>query len=222
VPVFDSRPLISQASWSGIGGNVIVQHTRELLGDLATDLDDSVIQDLIVRFGRVNSGEESKEGSVMYSGFGKEFSVSVSLLSSIYDPFFLIDQDGIRIADLIVQAIGKCPIDTRRFIAANIVFCGGLAMVPGIQSRIIDQVREVTGEISVNLLPCAFKANISAWVGGMRVFWVIGLASLFGAVRASSESEVLRSNWAARKMVPDWSILAVECNDFADGDQEER
>jgi actin-related protein len=167
VPIFDSRPLISQGGWSSIGGIIIIQHTRDLLGDLAKDLDDVVIQDLIVRFGRVVNTDEVSEGSILYSGYGKEFPVPLSLLFSIYDPYFQPDQDGITIANRIATVVGKCPIDTRRDIAANIVFCGGLAMVNGIQSRIIDQVREDMGEISVNIVPCAFKANISAWVGGI-------------------------------------------------------
>jgi actin-related protein len=176
VPVFDSRPLISQASWSGVGGNVIIQHTRELLGDEYVDLDEVVIQDLIVRFGRVNNTtDEKNEGFFTYSGYGREFTEPLSLVSAIYDTFFNPDQDGVLIADKIVQAIMKCPIDTRRSIAANIVFCGGLAMVDGVQTRIMDQVRERIGEISVNLVPCAFKPNISAWVGGMVICFIFSV-----------------------------------------------
>ena len=169
VPVFDSRPLISQAGWSGIGGGYIVQNTRELLGDVALDLDEDIIHDLNVRFGRVSESASTgnpDDSTFTYSGFGREFDIPTSLLCQIYEPFFQVDQDGFSISDRIVQTILKCPIDARRIIAANLVFCGGYAMVPGLHTRILDQVRMAIGEIAVNCLPCAFKPNTLAWVGG--------------------------------------------------------
>lgn len=169
VPVYDHRPLISQSEWCSIGGRSIENHTRDLLAEQQVDpakLTKDVIEDVIVRYGYVYGKPEDPGVITTYSGYGVEFSFESEMCARIYDPLFIPDSDMKTIANRIVSCVRHCPIDIRRAISSNVVFVGGLSMVYGVRSRIVEQVNEELG-LDFVPVPCAFKPNIAAWVGGI-------------------------------------------------------
>lgn len=164
VAVFDARPIIPQSGWLRLGGQTVLQHTKSMLD---SNLPDSIMQDFIVRFGR--TGPLPIATNIVYSGYGVSFPVDPDIPSRVYDPLFEMDDDGQSIDRMIVDTIQRAPIDVRRAIAENAVFVGGLCMVDGVRERIRDKVvalLENTG-LSFSVVPCAFKPNVAAWVGGM-------------------------------------------------------
>eukprot|EP01130_Rhizamoeba_saxonica_P001698 TRINITY_DN11562_c0_g1_i2.p1 TRINITY_DN11562_c0_g1~~TRINITY_DN11562_c0_g1_i2.p1 ORF type:complete len:327 (-),score=78.37 TRINITY_DN11562_c0_g1_i2:93-1073(-) len=76
----------------------------------------------------------------------------------------------------ILECLRKCPIDTRKILANNIVITGGNTMVPGFKQRIIAELKhyiqlpdyqDLIGlQGFFNIKPSPFPENILSWVGG--------------------------------------------------------
>lgn len=111
------------------------------------------------------------------------------------------------IANLILDALLKCPRDARKMLASNIIVVGGTSSLPGFKHRLFMDIKHlVTSDnnykenLSIDVFklhkpPC--KENYVAWLG----------AAIFGStdaitLRAVTRDQFLRSNGS---VLTDWS-----------------
>lgn len=111
------------------------------------------------------------------------------------------------IASLIIQAINKCPIDSRKEMAENIVLLGGTCMLAGFKGRLLNELKGISGEdkykgmfqnysFKIHTPPC--QENVAGWLGG----------AIFGAVDVVlSMRSTPREQYIATHRVPDWSEI---------------
>ncbi|KAK4328681.1 hypothetical protein Pmani_000928 [Petrolisthes manimaculis] len=125
------------------------------------------------------------------------------------------DRDNLCIPTMILNAIISCPVDTRKALAENLLFIGGLAELKGLKHRILAEVRAlVTTPAYSTLLPSiSFKLhtppakdNYVSWLGG----------AILGATEAVVIRSVSREQYLSRGCVPDWCNLFYNTRDERD------
>ncbi|XP_035206210.1 actin-related protein 10-like isoform X2 [Stegodyphus dumicola] len=114
------------------------------------------------------------------------------------------DADNKSIATLILDSLLRCPIDTRRELANNVIIMGGTAMLPGFKHSLLTEVKMLLDdpryssrlplkEIKIHNPPA--KENYVAWLG----------ASAFGGTEAVPSRSITRDQYRQTKYIPDWS-----------------
>ncbi|KAG0140166.1 hypothetical protein CROQUDRAFT_53687 [Cronartium quercuum f. sp. fusiforme G11] len=124
------------------------------------------------------------------------------------------EEEAPSVTETILECLSKLPIDLRKPLAANIVICGGGAMIPGFVSRLKYELVEILSNppnrfrtlapitstlfilndrhpnpeslIPIRTRPPAFQMHLLSWIGG----------SLAGAMRIGGQ-EVIREHWEA-------------------------
>ncbi|XP_014274198.1 actin-related protein 10 [Halyomorpha halys] len=125
-----------------------------------------------------------------------------------YEVVFERDNEQSSLANLILESILKCGIDTRRVLAENLVIVGGTSMAPGFKSRLITELRRLVKDnvYKSKLYISNFKVhvplvkeNIASWLGG----------SIFGATDMLPLRALTKEKYFTLKTVPDWCNLST-------------
>lgn len=135
---------------------------------------------------------------------GKVMTVPGRLREWAPEVLFEQNADEQSLATLILDALLKCPIDTRKVLAENIIIMGGTAMLPGFKHSLLEEVKSLLQdprycsrlplkEIKVHSPPA--KENYVAWLG----------AATFGATEAVASRSLTKDQYQQKLCIPDWS-----------------
>lgn len=124
------------------------------------------------------------------------------LREQAFEVLFPEDNDHLGLPNIIIDAILKCPIDTRKELSENILLIGGTASVLGIKQRLRDELMKLIksdfykeklyiSEVKFHNPPS--KPNFTAWLGG----------SIYSATDLISNS-ITRENYLKNPLLPDW------------------
>uniref|UniRef100_A0A0A9YD65 Actin-related protein 10 n=2 Tax=Lygus hesperus TaxID=30085 RepID=A0A0A9YD65_LYGHE len=238
IPVFEGVPILNAWEAQPLAGHAIEKRIRENLdkvymdlmnagGDTvppegATDiinLSESVIEDIKVRGcfvttrkrgERLSEGVLTPEPPVLEYRLGGDKMIKVPgwVRESSCEVMFEKDNEEASLPNLILDSILKCPIDTRKGLAENIVLVGGTVMAPGFKARLMEELKaHLRSPVYENRLAItAFKFhtppakdNYTCWLGG----------AIFGATDMIQMRGLSRENYLSLKTVPDWSNLAT-------------
>ncbi|KAJ8390840.1 hypothetical protein AAFF_G00099720 [Aldrovandia affinis] len=131
-----------------------------------------------------------------------------SIRDSVMELLFEQDNEEKSVATLVLDALVKCPIDTRKALSENLLVVGGTAMLPGFTHRLLAEIRHLveTPRYRQVLAPKAFrlhsppaKPNCTAWLGG----------AIFGALQdILGGRSVSRDFYNKTGRIPDWCCLS--------------
>uniref|UniRef100_A0A667ZMJ3 Actin related protein 10 n=1 Tax=Myripristis murdjan TaxID=586833 RepID=A0A667ZMJ3_9TELE len=131
-----------------------------------------------------------------------------SIRDSVMEILFEQDNEEKSVASLILDALVKCPIDTRKVLSENLVVIGGTAMLPGFLHRLLAEIRllvekpkyrDILATKSFRLHSPPAKPNCTAWLGG----------AIFGALQDILGSRsVSRDYYNQTGRIPDWCCLS--------------
>jgi len=239
LPVYEGIPLLSCCRALPIAGKAIHQHVETLLKETSTvkigrrnvplsavadALSESILEDIKVRSCFVTRMSRAKElltdappappQSVDYPLDGsKLLHVDGRLRERACEVLFERDGEDTSVATLVLDSLVKCPVDTRRALAENIVLMGGTAMLPGFRARLMGELSELilTPKYKDRLGMRAFKLhsppakeNYVAWLGG----------AIFGALDVLSFRSLSREQYVQGVPIPDWCLqYSQEDND---------
>lgn len=119
-----------------------------------------------------------------------------------FEVLFPEDNDKLGLPYIILDTILKCPVDTRKELANNILLIGGTASSAGITSRLKAELlklinsdyykdRLFISEVKFHSAPS--KPNFTAWLGG----------SIYSSTDLISAS-ITRENYLKCSKIPDW------------------
>ncbi|KAL5463868.1 hypothetical protein EMCRGX_G032812 [Ephydatia muelleri] len=168
---------------------------------------DAILEDILVRTCFVRPFECDKDRtppSVEYP-LNKEYILTID--GHIRDHVTEVLFDGLNgnpLQNCILESLIKCPIDTRRQLAENIIVVGGCASLQGLKHRLksqMDYLLVQNGFHSLRTLTYKFHnppihENSVAWLGG----------SIFGSSDvAISERGLTREKYKELGALPDWT-----------------
>jgi actin-related protein 10 len=119
-----------------------------------------------------------------------------------FEVFFPEDNDRLGLPYIILDTILKCPVDTRKELAANILLIGGTASAPGLTARLKSELlhlmtsdhykdRLFVNEVKFHSAPS--KPNFTAWLGG----------SIYSSTDLITNS-ITRESYLKSSKIPDW------------------
>ncbi|KAG0728717.1 Actin-related protein 10 [Chionoecetes opilio] len=194
------------------------------LSTLMKDMPDKCLEDIKVRTCFVTTLERSSRlqsnkydrsvepppppTSVSYPLEGRHIlTVPGTVRELAAESLFERDQDGLTLATMILDALLKCPLDTRPKLAENLVILGGTASMKGMKHRILAEVRAAAASEHYrhNLPIASFKLhhppakdNYVSWLGG----------AILGATEAVMLRSLPRDQYLVNDVVPDWCNLS--------------
>uniref|UniRef100_A0A3P8UR70 Actin related protein 10 n=1 Tax=Cynoglossus semilaevis TaxID=244447 RepID=A0A3P8UR70_CYNSE len=131
-----------------------------------------------------------------------------SIRDSVMEILFEQDNEEKSVASLMLDALVKCPIDTRKVLAENLVVIGGTAMMPGFLHRLLAEIRllvekpkysNVLASKNFCIHAPPAKPNCTAWLGG----------AIFGALQdVLGSRSVSRDYYNQTGRIPDWCCLS--------------
>lgn len=135
----------------------------------------------------------------------KVLNIPGPLRESVCEVLFEMYGDEQTIPTLIIDAILKCPVDTRRQLASNIIIIGGTSMLPGFKHRLLMELRSLSKSnryesklhfdvFKFHSMPC--QENYSSWLGA-SIFASTDIVS----TRSITLEQYLRNN----RNLSDWS-----------------
>ncbi|KFD48989.1 hypothetical protein M513_10141, partial [Trichuris suis] len=114
------------------------------------------------------------------------------------------NEDDMSIPQLILEAIIKCPIDTRRSMIEGILVVGGGCMLPGFMSRLKEELLESLENATkygdklsfrtAKFFKARTKENCMAWLGG----------SIIGSLEILPYRSVSRTDYEKSGRITDW------------------
>ncbi|XP_036398244.1 actin-related protein 10-like [Megalops cyprinoides] len=132
-----------------------------------------------------------------------------SIRDSVMEVLFQQDNEEKSVASLVLDALVKCPIDTRKTLSENLVVVGGTAMLPGFLHRLLAEIRRLAEKPryqqtlatkSFRLHSPPAKPNCTVWLGG----------AIFGALQDILGSRsVSRDYYHQTGRIPDWCCLTT-------------
>lgn len=119
-----------------------------------------------------------------------------------FEVLFPEDNDRLGLPYIILDTILKCPVDTRKELANNILLIGGTASAAGITARLKAELlklinsdyykdRLFINEVKFHSAPS--KPNFTAWLGG----------SIYSSTDLITSS-ITRESYLKSSKIPDW------------------
>ncbi|KAJ3417476.1 Actin- protein 10 [Chytridiales sp. JEL 0842] len=113
------------------------------------------------------------------------------------------DEDGNSVPSIVLDCLLKCPVDIRTVLAQNVMIVGGTSMLPGFQTRLLDDMIHLLqdnkkyakiGQLGgkFKFIKTVFAPNCAAWIGG--------------ALKTAA-TEITRESFAEDPRLPDWSCF---------------
>lgn len=205
-----SQPLAARAIHDELSRLLDIDNNTEL------HLSDGIIEDIKVKTCIVTThtraekwaaGETLQSKSIQYPVPGRAaITVSGKTRELAAEPLFAKDNELASLPDIILQCIMQCPIDVRRPLAENILVTGGTVCMPGLKSRLAQELRHLVtqapynerlhiGEFKFHSAPA--HDNSVAWLGG----------ALAGAGDAGATRAMPRDVYVRDKRLKDWVCL---------------
>uniref|UniRef100_A0A3Q1FD99 Actin related protein 10 n=1 Tax=Acanthochromis polyacanthus TaxID=80966 RepID=A0A3Q1FD99_9TELE len=203
LPVYECTPILPAWEALPLGGKAI--HKTCFVSDLQRGLK---IQE--AKFNLDGTAERpAPPPDVDYPLDGEKIlHVKGSIRDSVMEILFEQDNEEKSVASLILDALVKCPIDTRKVLSENLVVIGGTAMLPGFLHRLLAEIRllvekprysDVLASKSFRIHAPPAKPNCTAWLGG----------AIFGALQDILGSRsVSRDYYNQTGRIPDWCCLS--------------
>ncbi|KAF2363648.1 Actin family [Trinorchestia longiramus] len=128
------------------------------------------------------------------------------------------DADNLCLSNIIMDAIVKCPVDTRRDMAASLVMIGGTASLMGLKKRVLQELQALAHRppYSDRMALSVFKMhkppvcdNYVAWLGGEPTS-----VCLTGATSSSThvlETSELLPSWTPLQLTRYWGHTILRC-----------
>ena len=109
------------------------------------------------------------------------------------------------ISSLILDVIERCPVDSRKSLASNIILTGGTSLMTGFRRRIKQELENLvrvrnlpldSSSLKFHSLPC--PANYSSWLGG----------AIYGSTEATSTRLITKKQLESPKglLTTDWNL----------------
>ncbi|KAG1701318.1 Actin-related protein 10 [Nymphon striatum] len=194
------------------------------LSGVMDSLSEDIVEDIKVRTCFVSPYERTQQDCMAMAAKSEEtnfkkakdilYPINKSLILNIpgkirencAEVLFEQDNDMKSITTLILDSLIKCPIDTRKELAENMIIMGGTAMLPGFKHRLLSEVKDLlkkerySSKLAVNNFkvhsPPAKENNI-AWLG----------ASIFSDKEFLAVKSVLKKDYLEHESIPDWCNL---------------
>ncbi|XP_054153136.1 actin-related protein 10-like [Oppia nitens] len=142
----------------------------------------------------------------------KVLNIPGSLRESVCEVLFEMYGDEHTIPTLIIDAILKCSLDSRRHLASNIIIIGGTSMLPGFRHRLLNELKALAKsnryesklhfhDFKFHTNPC--PANYSSWLGA-----AIFASSDIVSTRSVTLEQYIKNN----QKINDWSDWVPEKN----------
>ncbi|KYN09628.1 PREDICTED: actin-related protein 10 [Trachymyrmex cornetzi] len=215
IPIFEGIPILKAWQALPLGGQIIHENLKKYFRDTNDlDLSENIVEDIKVRTCFVTTLERSaKLGTesaltpppdVTYPGI-KRIMIPGEIREKAFEVLWERDNDNLSLSTMILDAIVKCPLDTRRILAENIILVGGTTMTKGFASRLKSEMLALIESdlYKTNLKVDSFKfhtapskPNYTVWLGGA----IFGTTDL--PLRCLTKDVYLKTN-----RVPDWSNL---------------
>lgn len=205
---WQAQPLGAEAVHDEIKSNLILNGVKEEI------LTERVIEDIKVRTCFVTKQSRAAAykanetlqpcPDVEYPIDGYDVIKVSGLLREIaYEVLFPEDNDRLGLPYIILDAILKCPVDTRKALAENILLIGGTAGALGLVARLKTELvklinsdyykdRLFVQEVKFHSAPS--KPNFTAWLGG----------SIYSSTDLISNS-ITRESYLKTSKIPDWT-----------------
>lgn len=140
---------------------------------------------------------------------GRILQVTGEIREHSCEVLFEQDNEEVSVSTLILDAILKCPIDTRKALAENIVIVGGTSMLAGFHHRLRAELYDLLNkpkykdqlaikEFRFHQLPA--KQNYAAWLGG----------SMMGALETLPSKSVPRDLYIINGHLTDWCTISSD------------
>jgi actin-like protein 6A len=70
--------------------------------------------------------------------------------------------------EMAIKAVGACDVDLRKDLFGSVVLAGGVTLLPGFSSRLINELsKDLAPSLKVKIVPCSTnEQRCSAWIGG--------------------------------------------------------
>uniref|UniRef100_A0A182JJ55 Uncharacterized protein n=1 Tax=Anopheles atroparvus TaxID=41427 RepID=A0A182JJ55_ANOAO len=220
VPVFcgvqalyawDAQPLAAESVHNEIKRQLLESGVKEEL------LTETVLEDIKIRtcfvttYERATKYRSDEETAITpcpdvdYPVQGEEIiKISGRLRETAYEVMFPEDNDRLGLPYIMLNAILKCPRDTRKPLASNIVLIGGSTMVQGMTARLKSELLALSKSdlYKDRLFLQTFKfhnppseANFTAWLGG----------SIYGATDLVLSKSITREAYIKNQAIPDFT-----------------
>lgn len=216
IPIYEGVIILKAWQALPLGSQIVHQNIKTYLKEVLpdNDLTEDVIEEIKVRTCFVTTLERSVKlntqdapippPTVKYPGV-KSITISGEIREKAYEPLWERDNDNLNIPTMILDAIIKCPIDTRRILAENILLIGGTTMAKGFASRLKAELlyllksnlyAEKLKIKSFKFHTAPSKPNYTAWLGG----------AIFGIGDLPSRC-LTKENYLKLNRLPDWINL---------------
>ncbi|XP_071441346.1 actin-related protein 10 [Hetaerina americana] len=230
IPVYEGFTVLKAWQAQPLAGELV---ERELLKKLMADegsgdsashpkeesIDEGVVENIKVRTCFVTTLERSQKieeivhpPPVDYSLNGDKFiKIDGKTRESAYESMFIMDDDEISVPTMILDALLKCPVDTRKALAENLLIIGGTSMALGMRSRLLSELKNLINSPKyVDKLPLKSfkfhnppaKGNFVSWLGG----------AIVGATEMVVSRSLTKDVYQKQKCLPDWVNLAFNNN----------
>jgi len=216
IPVFEGVPILKAWQALPLAAKAVHEKVKEGMKDVLTEreLTETLIENIKVQTCFVTTMERSLQlqtenpptppPNVKYYTT-RNFEIPGKVREKAFEILWERDNDNLSIPTMILDALIKCPVDTRKPLAENILLVGGTTMAKGFASRLkAELLHLVNSELYAEKLKvrtfkfhtAPSKPNYTAWLGG-AIFGIADLPS-----RCVSKENYLESN-----RVPDWVNL---------------
>lgn len=216
IPIFEGVPILKAWQALPLAANAVHGYLMEALKESSpnVDLTEQIVENIKVRTCFVTTLERSEKlktdnppappPSVKYPGI-KSINVPGEVREKAFEILWERDNDNLSIPNMILDAIIKCPVDTRKVLAENILLVGGTTMAKGFASRLKSELLALAkSDFYIDKLKircfkfhtAPSKPNYTAWLGGA----IFGCADL--PIRC-----LTRKQYTQLDRVPDWTSL---------------
>lgn len=128
-----------------------------------------------------------------------------SIRESACETLFEFDISDSSIASILIEAILKSPVDSRKILSENIILMGGTCMQPGFKDRLAKELMHLTSTKYKNKMGIQefkfhnppSKENFTAWLGG----------AIFGTTDIVAMKSLSIETYNTLQRVPDWCNL---------------
>lgn len=199
------------------------QNTEVPLSTVVESLSESILEDIKVRTCFVTKLERARKiqqppettdmpsppPGVEYPLEGnKILLITGKLRETACEVLFERDADDTSVASIILESLIKCPLDTRRTLAENIIVIGGTSMLPGFKHRLMTELQDLVAtpkyrpQLGINTFkfhsPPA-KDNCVAWLGG----------AMFASLEVVGARSLPRDQYLKGVPLPDWCVISA-------------
>eukprot|EP01083_Nonionella_stella_P010830 30770_1 len=176
VPIYEGHPLRNNSMNLCIGGGNITEYLCKILSErgysFSTRLETEYVRDIQEQTGYVCMDMDEEKEKLKPVDYEQPDSRVVSFDAEryrccevLFEPSLIgIEQVGIH--ELIHQSIMKCDVNIRKDLYKNIVLSGGPSMYPGLQERLMKEMKALVPDTMQVQIIAAPERKYFTWIGG--------------------------------------------------------